>query len=109
MYLFLMASSQIQALKFACRLDSVKVVIQSGLEDPLDKDEELQDQMENLPYLCRFQYEESCKYICGLMDPIVDAFSKCRDPCLSLPCDYLKDKGVHSAKVLTPSRWAYNS
>lgn len=59
------------------RLDSVQVVIQGGLEDPLDKEEELQDQMDSLPYLCRFQYENTCTYICSLLDPVIETFSNC--------------------------------
>ena len=78
MLLVLRACRNAEAAWLCCRLDSVQVVIQSGLDDPLDREEELQDQMENLPYLCRFQYEESCKYLCGLMDPVVDAFSQCK-------------------------------
>lgn len=59
------------------RLDSVQVVAQGGLEDPLDKEEELQDQMDSLPYLCRFQYENTCTYITGLLDPTIKAFTSC--------------------------------
>ena len=62
------------------RLDSVQVVLQGGLEDPLDKEEELQDQMDSLPYLCRFQYENTCTYVCGLLDPTIEAFSQCERP-----------------------------
>ena len=63
-----------------CRLDSVQVVLRGGLEDPLDKEEELQDQMDSLPYLCRFQYENTCTYVCGLLDPTIEAFSQCEPP-----------------------------
>ena len=65
---------------FLCRLDSVQVVLQGGLEDPLDKEEELQDQMDSLPYLCRFQYDDTCTYICGILDPVIEAFSSCTSP-----------------------------
>lgn len=75
----------------------MQVVLQSGLDDPLDKEEELQDQMENLPYLCRFQYEESCKYICGLLDPVVDAFSKCKaDASYSLYLIHIVTPTIHA-------------
>lgn len=42
------------ALFLVHRLDSVRVVLQNGVaDDPLDNDEQLQDQMDALPYLCR--------------------------------------------------------
>eukprot|EP00897_Mesotaenium_endlicherianum_P004381 jgi/Mesen1/3971/ME000210S03214 len=38
------------------RLDSVQAVLQNNLaEDPLDNEEHLSDQLDSLPYLCRFQ------------------------------------------------------
>lgn len=57
------------------RLESVSVVLQNGLlEDLLDNEEQLSDQLESLPYLCRFQYESSSTFICSLMDPLIEAF-----------------------------------
>uniref|UniRef100_A0A061RU54 Ran-binding protein n=1 Tax=Tetraselmis sp. GSL018 TaxID=582737 RepID=A0A061RU54_9CHLO len=59
------------------RLESVTAVLQNGVaDDPLDNEEQLQDQMDSLPYLCRFQYEKMSKYICSIMDPILSAFSE---------------------------------
>ena len=81
------------------RLESVTAVLQNGVsDDPLDNDEQLQDQLDSLPYLCRFQYEKMSKYLCELMDPIINAYSEWvnmprdRDPaplqvrCQSSPC-----------------------
>ncbi len=57
------------------RLDSARsVVLAGGSEDPLDNDEQLQDQMDSLPYLCRFKYEDTAKYLTSLMDSLVAAY-----------------------------------
>ena len=47
-----------------------------SLEDPLDSPEQLHDQLESLSYLCRFQYEQFSEYLCGLMDPILGAYTQ---------------------------------
>ncbi|XP_073525955.1 exportin-7-B-like [Phyllobates terribilis] len=44
-------------------------------EDPLDNTEVLQDQLDFLPHLCRFQYEGCGTYIMTIMDPILQAYS----------------------------------
>ena len=38
-------------------------------EDPLDNEEQLSDQMDSLPYLCRFQYADTAEFLLGLLDP----------------------------------------
>ena len=43
-------------------------------DDPLDNDEQLQEQLDSLPYLCRFQYEQTSKYLLSLLDPTLQAF-----------------------------------
>jgi len=54
------------------RLDSVQAVLQNNIaEDPLDNEEHLQDQLDSLPYLCRFQYEKTSNYITTLLEPIL--------------------------------------
>ena len=54
------------------RLEAVRAGLgKSEGEDPLDNEEAVQEQMDSLPYLCRFQYEETAKFICGLMDPLI--------------------------------------
>ena len=50
------------------------VVLQGAAEDPLDNEEQLQDQLDSLPYLCRFQYAETAEYLVGLTDPLVAAY-----------------------------------
>lgn len=40
-------------------------------EDPLDNEEQLQDQMESLPYMCRLQYARSAQYLTRLADPLI--------------------------------------
>lgn len=57
------------------RLESVRAVAQNGAsEDPLDNEEQLQDQLDSLPYLCRFQYGETAEYLAGLTDPLIAAY-----------------------------------
>ncbi|KAK9818400.1 hypothetical protein WJX72_012091 [[Myrmecia] bisecta] len=59
------------------RLESVRAVLQNGLsDDPLDNEEQLQDQMDSLPYMCRFQYDQTSKFMCNLMDPILASYTK---------------------------------
>ncbi|CAK0751589.1 hypothetical protein CVIRNUC_002079 [Coccomyxa viridis] len=59
------------------RLDSVRVVLSNGqMEDPLENEEQLQEQMDSLPYMCRFQYDQSVELLMGRMDPIIAAYSK---------------------------------
>ncbi len=36
----------------------------------------LQDQLDSLPYLCRFQYSSTADYLVGLMDPLITAYSQ---------------------------------
>lgn len=58
-----------------CRLESVSLVIQNGsLDEMLDGEEQLSDQLESLPYLCRFQYQKASTFISGLIDPLLEAF-----------------------------------
>ena len=68
------------------RLESVGAVLANGMEeDPLDQEEALQDQMDSLPYICRFQYEQTAAFLTALLDPVMDAFSHCAP--VVLPCD----------------------
>ena len=48
----------------------------SGIEDPLDNEEQLGDQMEALPYMCRLQYTSTQDYLCGLADPLISALQE---------------------------------
>eukprot|EP00271_Cylindrocystis_brebissonii_P005659 TRINITY_DN17835_c0_g2_i1.p1 TRINITY_DN17835_c0_g2~~TRINITY_DN17835_c0_g2_i1.p1 ORF type:complete len:1060 (+),score=142.88 TRINITY_DN17835_c0_g2_i1:716-3895(+) len=61
------------------RLNSVQAVLQNNIavdEDPLDNEEQLQDQLDSLPYLCRFQYEKTSKYIISLLEPVLQAYTE---------------------------------
>ncbi|PNT70346.1 exportin-7 isoform X3 [Brachypodium distachyon] len=44
-------------------------------ENPLDNVEGLQDQLESLPYLCRFQYESCSLLIINIMEPLLQAYT----------------------------------
>lgn len=56
------------------RLESVSLVLGNAmLEDLLDNEEQMAEQLDSLPFLCRFQYDKSAAYICALMDPMLDA------------------------------------
>ena len=73
-------------------MDAVPALLQDqSLEDPLDSPEQLHDQLESLSYLCRFQYEQFSEYLCGLMDPILGAYTQALTspgdmPTLSFSC-----------------------
>ena len=41
----------------------------------LDNEEQLQEQFDSLPFLCRFHYESLSKYLCTLADPLIKAFA----------------------------------
>ncbi len=57
----------------------MRVVLSNGqMEDPLENEEQLQEQMDSLPYMCRFQYDKSVELLTGRMDPIIAAYSKVR-------------------------------
>lgn len=59
------------------RFDSVQAVLQNNIaEDPLDNEELLQDQLDSLPYLCRFQYEKTSMYVIKLMEPILQSYTE---------------------------------
>lgn len=60
------------------RLDSVAAVANSTTaEDPLDNEEQLQDQLESLPHLCRFRYESTVTFLTQLLDPAIAEFNHC--------------------------------
>jgi hypothetical protein len=70
------ARQYLSAVLHGSRLESVCAPVPaSGLhEDMLDNEEQLQDQLESLPYLCRFQYETSAAYLLSLMDPSIETY-----------------------------------
>ncbi|CAN6207099.1 unnamed protein product [Urochloa humidicola] len=59
------------------RINSVQAILaDNSLENPLDSVEALQDQLEFLPYLCRFQYQSSSVYIINIMEPLLQAYTE---------------------------------
>lgn len=59
------------------RFDCVQAILPDDLsEDPLDNVELLQDQLDNFPYICRFQYESSSLYIIKLLEPILQTYTE---------------------------------
>ncbi|CAL5054063.1 unnamed protein product [Urochloa decumbens] len=59
------------------RINSVQAILaDNSLENPLDSVEVLQDQLEFLPYLCRFQYQNSSAYIINIMEPLLQAYTE---------------------------------
>ena len=72
------------------RLESVCAVLDGGGEDPLENEEQMTDQMDALPFLCRFQYERTCSYLTSLMDPLMSAYSAAASsPGTPCPLPYL--------------------
>ncbi|PTQ44848.1 hypothetical protein MARPO_0017s0001 [Marchantia polymorpha] len=58
------------------RFDSVQAVVDKKIsEDPLEHREQLQDQLDSLPYLCRFQYEKTSSYIIDRLEPVLEAYT----------------------------------
>ncbi|WMV09109.1 hypothetical protein MTR67_002494 [Solanum verrucosum] len=49
-------------------------------ENPLDNVELLQDQLDCLPNLCRFQYESCSSYIMQITDPLLQMYMESADP-----------------------------
>lgn len=57
------------------KFDSIQAGLSDDLsEDPLDNVDLLQDQLECIPYLCRFQYEICSTYIMQITDPILQMY-----------------------------------
>ncbi|KAL8162040.1 hypothetical protein V2J09_013529 [Rumex salicifolius] len=59
------------------RFDSVQAGLPDDVsENPLDKVELLQDQLDCFPHLCRFQYETSSMYIVSVIEPLLLAYTE---------------------------------
>ncbi|XP_047334850.1 exportin-7-A-like isoform X2 [Impatiens glandulifera] len=66
------------------KFDSAQAGLPDDLsEDPLDNAELLQDQLECIPYLCRFQYGSCSLYIMQITDPILQIYMEA----VSLPAN----------------------
>lgn len=44
-------------------------------EDPLDNEEQLQEQLESLPYLCRFKSDTMSAFLCQSFDQALQRYS----------------------------------
>lgn len=58
------------------RLQSVTTVAAGAAtcDDPLDNEEQLTEQLDSLPYLCRFRYTDTAELLAGLLDPRVQQY-----------------------------------
>ncbi|XP_058785699.1 uncharacterized protein LOC131660492 isoform X1 [Vicia villosa] len=58
------------------RFNSVQAGLPDDLENPLDNAELLQDQLDCLPNLCRFQYESSSLFIINITEPVLQIYTE---------------------------------
>lgn len=63
-----------------CRLDSVAAAVAGNGEDPLDNEEQVADQLDAIPFLCRFQYARTAEYLLRFLDPLVAAYTEAATP-----------------------------
>ncbi|AQK82927.1 ARM repeat superfamily protein [Zea mays] len=95
------------------RINSVQAILaDNSLENPLDSVEVLQDQLEFLPFLCRFQYQSSSLYIINIMEPLLQAYTRYQELSKqrldrailifvqSFRRSYVGDQAMHSSKQL---------
>jgi hypothetical protein len=55
----------------------VRTALQAGsLDDILQSEENLADQLDSLPFLCRFQYEKAAAFMASYLDPAVERFKQ---------------------------------
>lgn len=62
------------------RLDSVAAAVKGGSEDPLDNEEQVADQLDAIPFLCRFQYRSTADFLLALMQPLSDKYTEAAVP-----------------------------
>ncbi|GMH42848.1 hypothetical protein BSKO_10767 [Bryopsis sp. KO-2023] len=63
------------------RLQSVEDVVQNGItEDPLDDEGQLQEQLDSIPQLCRFKFEDTARILLNMLDPLLQAFQQPPQP-----------------------------
>lgn len=59
------------------RLQSVEESVQGNIgEDLLDDEGQLQEQLDTIPQLCRFKFEETARMLIAVMDPLLAAFQQ---------------------------------
>jgi exportin-7 len=62
------------------RLDAVVDAVSSdSLEDLFEESNDLQEQLERLPSICRYQYETVGQYVLSLLDPLLEQYSAIAD------------------------------
>jgi len=78
------------------RMELVRALQQQGGEpgggpdDPLDNEEQLTEQLDTLPSLCRFQLQQASSYVLSLFEPCAKLYSQL----LSLPTERARDADV---------------
>lgn len=59
------------------RLRSVEESVQGNLaEDLLGDEGQLQEQLDTIPQLCRYKFEETARMLIAVMDPLLQAFQQ---------------------------------
>lgn len=56
------------------RLDSARVIIRDGLEDPLDDLAMVQQQLDQLSVIVRCEYEKTCSFVINTFDQVCKIF-----------------------------------
>lgn len=46
------------------------------VEDALENDEQLTDQLDSIPHLCRFNYADTAEFLMGLIDPLIAQYQQ---------------------------------
>lgn len=62
------------------RLDSVAAAVKGGSEDPLDNEEQMADQLDAIPFLCRFQYRPTADFLLSFMQPLSTSYTDAAVP-----------------------------
>lgn len=62
------------------RLDSVAEAVKGGNEDPLDNEEQMADQLDAIPFLCRFQYRPTADFLLAFMQPLSSSYKDAAVP-----------------------------
>lgn len=58
------------------RLDSARVIIRDGMEDPLDDLAMVQQQLDQLSVIVRCEYDQTCAFVIRTFDQVCNFFFK---------------------------------
>lgn len=58
------------------RLDSARVIVRDGLEDPLDDLAMVQQQLDQLSVIVRCEYEQTCNFVINTFDQVIFHFHR---------------------------------